>query len=340
MAHDPWRVRESDYPSAGTTEQRLRFFLRYAVLAPSAHNSQPWRFRVADGRAYLYADRRRRLPIADPEDRELTISCGAALFHLRLAMRYFGQAETVEAAPDPEDPELLATVTLAGPHAPDDTDRSLFRAVPRRFTHRGPFQATPVPPALQNMMQSLAAHEGAGLHCLSGPETKGVVAALVAEGDRHQGGDPPFRRELADWLRTGLSRQRDGLHPRPLGVGLAMSLVLPAYLRWINWGPSQARQDRQWAREAPLLAVLTTARDGISCWLTAGQALAAVLLRAAEDGVQAAYLNQAVQVPELRQRLGEQLGGTGQPQVLLRLGYAGGTRRPAPRRPAELVIDG
>lgn len=219
MSHDAWRVQEADYPASGSTEERLRFLLRYAVLAPSSHNSQPWRFHITDGRIDLYADPRRRLPIADPEDRELTISCGAALCHLRLAMRYFGQAATVEPAPDPENPDLLASVTPAGPHAPDDTDRALFRAITRRFTHRGAFQDTSVPPALRHMMQALVEREGAGLECLSRPESKAQVAQMVAEADRHQGGDPPFRRELAEWMRTGWSRRKDGLHARALGVG-------------------------------------------------------------------------------------------------------------------------
>jgi len=339
MSKDVWRVREADYPARGSTEERLRYFLRFAVLAPSGHNTQPWRFQVADGRVWLYADRSRNLPMADPEDRELTISCGAALFHLRLAMRYFGQAETVEAVPDPGDPDLLAVVHPAGPHAPDDTDRALFGAITRRFTHRGSFLETPVPPALKHMLQWLAEHEGAGLHCLAEAADKELVAELVGEGDRHQGGDPAFRRELSKWVHTNLSRRRDGMPGFVLGTGALGSLVAPGFLRWADWGEAQARRDRELVRQAPTLAALTTARDGIECWLTAGQALAAVLLRAAEDGVQAAYLNQAVQVDELRQRLREHLGVPGQPQILLRLGYEHATRPATPRRPVAAVLD-
>jgi nitroreductase len=339
MRNDVWRVREADYPARGSTEERLRYFLRYAVLAPSGHNTQPWRFQVADGRVWLYADRGRRLPVADPDDRELTISCGAALFHLRLAMRFFGQAGTVEAVPDPADPDLLAVVHPAGPHAPDDTDRTLFAAIPRRFTHRAPFRDTPVPPALKHMLQWLAEHEGAGLHCLSEAGDKEGVADLVAEGDRRQGGNPAFRRELARWVTTNYARRRDGLPGYTLGVNGPASLVVPAYLRWANWGEAQARRDRELVHQAPALAALTIARDGVECWLAAGQALAAVLLRAAEDGVQAAYLNQAVAVPELRQRLRERLGVSEQPQVLMRLGYETVRRPPAPRRPLAEVLD-
>ena len=339
MSRHAWRVRESEFPARGSTEEQLRFFLKFAVLAPSGHNTQPWRLRVADGRVWLYADRSRRLPVADPDDRELTISCGAALYHLRLAMRYFGQAETVEAVPDPADPDLLAVVSPAGPHAPDDTDRILFGAIGRRYTHRGPFRDTPVPPALKHMLQWLAEHEGAGLHCLSEPAAKESVADVVADGDLGQGADPAFRRELAQWVRTNLSRRADGMPGYVLGAGLLPSLAIPAYLRWVDWGEAQARRDRRLILQAPTLAALTTARDGIACWLTAGQALAAVLLRAAEDGVQAAYLNQAVQVPELRERLRQTLGSQGVPQILLRMGYETAPRRPAPRRPLTAVLD-
>ena len=57
----------------------LRSLVEYAALAPSGHNTQPWRFRLRGGGAELLADRTRALPVVDPDDRELVISCGAAL---------------------------------------------------------------------------------------------------------------------------------------------------------------------------------------------------------------------------------------------------------------------
>jgi len=113
---------------------------------------------------------------------------------------------------------------------------------------------------------------------------------------------------------------------------------MPTYIGRANWGEAQAQREQALVEQAPMLAALTTARDGIGFWLSAGQALAAMLLRAAEDGVQAAYLNPVVQVPELRQRLREHLGVSGQPQILLRLGYVSGTSRPAPRRPVDAIM--
>lgn len=84
-----WDVCEDRFPRGGSPEQRLEFALRYAVLAPSTHDTQPWRFAIAGETVALYADGTRKLPTLDPGGRELLMSCGAALFHLRIALRPF-----------------------------------------------------------------------------------------------------------------------------------------------------------------------------------------------------------------------------------------------------------
>ena len=91
---NPWTVLEADFPIDDTPSEQLHFLLSYAILAPSEYNTQPWRFKVTNRAIELYADRSRRLPRLDPDDRELTISCGAAFLNLRLALRHFGYAVT------------------------------------------------------------------------------------------------------------------------------------------------------------------------------------------------------------------------------------------------------
>src|ERR1044071_2504628 len=107
-----WNISADDFPADGNSEEKLWFLVRYAVLAPSTHNTQPWRFRIHGNVVELYADFARALPVVDPQYRELIMSCGAALLHLRIAIRYFGHAYTVERLPDPDDPALLARVHL------------------------------------------------------------------------------------------------------------------------------------------------------------------------------------------------------------------------------------
>src|SRR5829696_7754555 len=108
----------------------LRHALDHAVMAPSTHNAQPWRFNVAPGHIDLYADRARSLPVADPHDREMTISCGACLFFLRTAIRHLGWDEATVLLPESTDDDLLARVALVRQTPPAPEDERLFAAIP------------------------------------------------------------------------------------------------------------------------------------------------------------------------------------------------------------------
>ena len=90
----------------------MHFAVRCAVMAPSSHNSQPWQFKTLNDGLMMMLDRRRALPVVDPYDREMIISCGAALFNIRVALAYAGRRTRIDVLPDAMDEDLLARVTL------------------------------------------------------------------------------------------------------------------------------------------------------------------------------------------------------------------------------------
>lgn len=325
------------FPRGASTQELWTFLLRYAVKAPSGHNTQPWRFRTSDGRLQLYADRSRSLPVVDPEDRELVMSCGAALAHLTVALRHYGHSGDVAAFPDPTDRDLLASVGLGQALSPPPTDHELFEAIEERRTHRAPFDHRPVPRHVLTQLRRDALHAGTTLHVCTEDESKRPIATLVREGDRAQFRDARFRRELAAWMRPNRTRRPDGIPGHAFGVSDLASLLGPAMISTFNIGSTQARKDERLALTAPALVVLSTSGDDDSDWLRAGQAVGVLLLRAAANGLAASFLNQPIEVPELRVGLGE-LVGSGSPQLLLRLGYGATTRRPTPRRSVADVL--
>ena len=147
-AHPLWGVREQDFPASADRRQQLRFTLNYAVLAPSSHNTQPWRFRIITGGdgVDVWADRTRRLPVADPHDRELLISCGAALLQLRLAMENFGPRTYTELLPDASEPDWEARIQWGHRAIDRRAERPLFKNIVWRHTDRDPFHEWTVPP--------------------------------------------------------------------------------------------------------------------------------------------------------------------------------------------------
>jgi nitroreductase len=337
QARRPWDVAGGSFPVDASGADKLRAAVEYAVLAPSGHNTQPWRFKLVDEALELRADRTRALPVVDPHDRELTISCGAALAFVRIALRHLGYDAVTEVLPEPVERDLLARVRLSPSREPHKRDRALFEAIPRRRTMREPFEARDLPAELVDELEQLAEQQGASLAAIE-PDARREVATLVGEGDRIQAADPHFRRELAAWFRPNDTARRDGIPGYAFGMGDLFSRVGALVLRRVNWGKYQTRKDLELLARTPLLAVLGTDGDSPRDWLAAGQALGYILLRARAEGASASYLNQPIEVAELRPRLAAATGRpTRFPQLLLRLGYAG-DRKPTPRRDAAEVV--
>lgn len=307
-----------------------RELISAAVQAPSSHNTQPWLFRRLEDGIELFADRARALPVNDPFDRELAISCGAALLNLRAAAAAKGIGVRTEICPG-TDPDMLARV-IAAPDCPVESNlATIVPAIGRRFSTRGELVGE-VPEDLCDRLAQAAGCEHSELHFIA-TEQRGSIAELIAEGDRRQFSNQRWRAELAAWL-----------HPRRKDDGLTQSgLILPItrlVFRHFDLGERVAKNDRELAMEAPLLAVMTTRHDDNHAWVRCGQALQRMLLVASGEGIHAGYLNQPCQVEDLRPRLRMQLASTDHPQLVFRLGYAEEPAHRAPRRDVdEVVID-
>ena len=341
MERDPeseWRIDAEDFPQGGTPGEQLRFLLRYAILAPSSHNTQPWRFRVRGDRLEVLADRTRRLQMVDPHDRALVISCGAAIGMLRAAMRRFGRRPEIALLPDPDDADLLARVGLGAGHDPTETEEARFAAITRRRTTRLRFEPAPLPPGLEAALVAIAVADGAEAILVSESSRKAEIAGLVAEGDRVQFADPGFRRELGAWIHSRRRSSRDGMSGAAFGMPDRLSAVGSLVIRTFDMGDGVAAKDAEIAAGSPALLVLATPDDEVRDWLAAGMAHAEMLLAVTAEGLTAGYLNQPVEVDHLRPRLRAAAGASGIPQLLLRIGR-GPAIAPAVRRPAEAVIE-
>jgi hypothetical protein len=339
---DPWKTEEASFPYDGSPAERLRFCLNYAVLAPSIHNTQPWTFRDCDDCVEIYTDKSRSLPVVDPDDRQLTISCGAALMNLQVALHHFGHETSVQYLPDPNQPEFLARVRLGRTRAPDYQDESLFRAIRRRRTTRLPFFRRRIPRALQRRLIWLASEYNCWLYFLETPYERERVAELVTEGDRRQLSDPAFRQELASWIHPRGGDRHDGMSAYAFGLNALYDFSTPLLataVRTFDIGRGQAARDRDLLDASPVLVTLGTGADGPIEWVHSGQAMEQMLLRAAAEDVTASYLNQVCEISDLREDLRKITGRNGPPQLVMRLGYAE-QRQPSPRRPVSDVLFG
>ncbi|MET7480400.1 nitroreductase family protein [Streptomyces sp. NPDC005648] len=315
-----------------TTLEKL---LSAAVAAPSVHNTQPWRFRLAPDTLTLEirAARDRGLRHADPSGRALHLSVGCALLNLRLAVAHFGWTPVTRLLPRPDEPDLLATVRFGGP-ARLSPDPELYEAVWRRHSSRFPFSDRPLPTALRTELAEAAHTEGALLTGAATAEADRLLR-LTLEAERRNRADQDRAAESRRWVRepdaTALGIPPAAVGPQDHGDHLPMR-DFGAHRR------TSALAARPFERR-PVLAVLSTAHDRRADWLRAGQALQRVLLVATVHGVRASLLHQALEWSDLRERLvGDPVDGRLHAQMVIRLGY--GPQGPAtPRRTAAQALE-
>jgi hypothetical protein len=297
------------------------------------HNTQPWRFRVAGDVIELHADPDRLLTQIDPVGRELTISCGAALFGLRLGLRQFGRVPAVQLWPDPDQPWLIASAWPAEHEAANTVETELLAAVPHRHTHRGPFTPGEVSTRLLAALAVDATAEGAELKFVESPGLVSDLARLVDQAAADQDANAEISAETRRWLRPAGSKAKDGVPAR----AAAASGEQPARrFRQRVFGSELDHQSTEPAGEPPAAtAVLLTAADTAVDWLRAGQALNRLLLRAATRWVFASLQSQPLESPYYREQVRDLLSIPGQPQMLLQFGRSNTAMATPRRRQAE-----
>ncbi|HEY1484921.1 MAG TPA: nitroreductase [Micromonosporaceae bacterium] len=324
-----------------------------AALAPSVHNTQPWRWRIEGGRADLYADARRQLRVTDPDHRLLTVSCGAVLHEACVALAAAGITMEVSRLADPEDDDhsrmqpariglgYLARITVTGRAPISDTAARLHRMTTLRHADRRPLLDEPLPATAMTAMRAVAGTFGIALHPLS----RDQVITLASATSRSQDAEvrePAARAELDAWT--------DPQRPADAGVPDTSipDRIVPTTVPMRDFGHlgSLAIPDGHGGRDghdnSATYVILYGLAEQARSWLRAGEALDAIWLTATEHDIALLPLSAAVESTATRQELHRILAGLGYPYLALRLGIADASLPAAdrtPRLPADVNVE-
>lgn len=324
-----------------------------ATLAANPHNTQPWVFRATATTVDLYADEGRRMPAADPFDREQQIGIGCALENLHLALLARGYRPVVTLAPDGHDRRHLARVSLQSA-APRTSE--LYAAIGRRHTDQGPYEARSV---ARELLDRVAQHDDLGavrVSWIDDPTTKDAMGALLVAATEAIIADREQSEEAFGWFRSSrdeIDVHRDGLTLDGQGFGgvqLTVAKLLPA--------SSRIEGDAFWLEQtrtvhtatAAAYGVLTvTDPDDVATRLAGGRLLQRIHLAATAVGLALQPMNQLTERIDRDRSLGRSpefgapferlLASPGaHPLVAFRIGYPKRPARPSPRRPLQAVL--
>lgn len=311
----------------------LYSLVRSATLAANGHNTQPWKFAINENFIEIYPDFSRQLPVVDPHHRELWISLGCALENLLISACAAGYAVEVFY---PDSSERIR-VNLT-PNSPQPS--RLFEAIPERQNTRSVYDRRPISPSDLDPILALPLEPGVRLHFFTNPNEIEILIDYVRQGNLQQYAHKAFVNELIEWVRFNEKEAlatRDGLYSACSGN--------PQVPRWIgrffvaNTKPSQqAEVDAKKLRSSSAAVVIASESDEKSAWVRTGQVYERLALQTTALGIKSAFLNQPIEVADLRSEFQNAIGlGNSLPQLLVRFGYAPAMPKSL-RRPLERVL--
>lgn len=331
-----WNVKADQFPENGKTESKLKFLVRYAILAPSGHNTQPWKFKIGKNSLEVWADRERRRKSIDPDDRELFISLGCAIANLEIAAKYFGLMFEKKYADGKSN--LAATFKFTEGKINSD-GQNLFKELTERRVNREKYDEKIIPPeVIEKLEEECGGHGRAKMLLVNQKKTKGELANLVEKSDRVWFKSKELVDEMEYWLRDDLSFSKNGL---PTGVLNLYKLAIEVkYLigRDTQSVDERAKRDKKLVEKAAAIAVIWTKNDTKEEWVEAGELYEKMALMFSGGKIQNAFFNTVIELKTQRSKLEKMLGIKGRAQLMLRLGYGKKNVRHSPRREVEEVL--
>jgi nitroreductase len=313
----------------------IRELIRYATLAASGHNTQPWRFRAGANHVDILPDYSRRTPVVDPDDHHLFVSLGCAAENLALACGARGSSGEHHFEPANDGSVVFAFGSGSA------TGSALFDATPKRQSSRAVYDGNQVSGADLQMLTVAAAVPGVDLVLITGRSRIDRVRDLVIAGNSAQVADRAFVQELKAWLRFS-PRQAietgDGLFSASSGGPTLPAWLGPHVFDWVYKADAENDKYARQIASSAGIAVFVAQREDREHWVLAGRACQRFALQATALGLAFAFINQPVEVARLRPELANIIGLSGRrPDLVMRFGYGPALPYSA-RRPVEKTM--
>ncbi|WP_422080125.1 Acg family FMN-binding oxidoreductase [Ulvibacterium sp.] len=329
---DTWRHTNTVSLSSNKVMEEL---VRYGTLAANSHNTQPWLFKIGNQSITILPDFKRRCPSVDPDDHHLYASLGCAAENIAHAAMAFGLYANITVHDKAKEVIRIAFAQVPSVRS------ELFQAIPKRQCTRAAYNGKKVSPHELKILEVATECDGISTRIFTSENDMETILEYVVAGNTDQMQDGGFVQELKDWLRFNPAtamKYGDGLFTATSGN--------PTFPDWLGgWVFDLAFTEkienekyRDQLRTAAGVIAFISEKDDITHWIQAGRSYQRFALQATALGLQHSFVNQAVEVPEVRKQLANYFNiGERRTDLLVRFGY--GPRLPRSlRRPLDQVI--
>lgn len=345
MKHNTIKYDENEFPSKGEIKDKILFLLKYAVLAPSTHNSQPWLVQIEGNKCKVYADREVKITEADPVGRDMYISIGCFLENLLIAAGHFSvfYQLKVNSIRDQNLPvleiEFNSTGQLPKRHA-IDRNKHLFQAIEKRRNTRYKFEERAIPKGVIEECLHFAEefNHSCELSVFTSEDQIQAVANLTSGAIKEAYEKSSFRVEMSEWINNNFSKKKRGLFGYALGVPAPISLVLPFVVKYFNIGWKIGGLSADVVRSAPALFVIEVQENSPENWIKVGQLAELLMLHLNASSLKTAIYVAAIEIGNNAKQLEKILCLKNKPAFLFVAGFNSFEQPAAPRYTPESLL--
>lgn len=309
--------------------------VRMATLAANSHNTQPWKFYLADEKVSILPDFSRRTAVVDPDDHHLFVSLGCATENLVIASAALGRGSEVVIGAGAE-PQIDISLSSTQP-----TGQEMYQAIPQRQSTRSIYDRQPISSADMGLLAAAAPEEGVSVLFFTEPADRDAILDFVVQGNSAQMDDPAFVQELRQWLRfspASAIETGDGLFGACSGNPVLPDWIGPTLFGMVFRTASENDKYRDQIRSSAGIAVFVGERADPEHWIKVGRSFQRFALQATALGIRTAHVNQPVEVASVRPEFARWLGmPDARPDLVIRFGRAPEMPRSL-RRPVSAVL--
>lgn len=323
-------------------KEKLEYLCQLGHLAPSTHNSQPWRFFLDPTKDLIeiYLDKNFILPASDVVGRQATISLGCAIEHMVIAASYLQALPLVEILVQKKN----ALVPMSNSQKKNNryihiarfhynTTRhqlpldNLYKSIFSRKVMRAEFDPhQPLPPVLINQLHAVTDGKKTKLHVITDKVRKLSISEFQGQADGFVINSPRFSKELGAWL---LPNDTDSFLGMPgAGFGLRDDEAIRIHRGLMGESKLQPEDSLKFAlggkmgiEKSPFIGCITIPKDDVLYWIEAGRSFERMFLTLEDNGISVAIHAGIVEVPLVNRIFGATLATLRKPAVLFRAGF-------------------
>lgn len=289
-------LKENKFYDLKTNEEKIKFLLNYAIIAPSTHNTQPWLFKLKESSCEIYANERLFLPYADPIKRDFYISIGCCIENLILASKYFGVFEKIEYFFKDNLIAIVYFKDLQLKNKPNDEFYNFIKGIKCRFNARGLFKNKNISDDILEKIKNLNDYDDIEIIFLTEKEKIEGMARLIAKGLEIAYNNKNFRVEMSKWINNNLSLRKEGIAGYTLKIPLLISFVFPYLIKFLNIGRKLGYINYLSVKSAPVSCLIASKNNDPFSWCKVGQLSEKIMVYLASMGIKTSIFVSAIEM--------------------------------------------